>query len=139
MKRMIAVLIGTAVLTAACSAGNVFELEVGQCFNDPDDFEVVSNVEMLDCSEPHDNEVYYLYDMTQDDFPGAAAVQDLVQIECIAKFDSYVGSEYLTSSLDIGAFFPTNETWDQDDREVICFLYDREFNQLTGPAQGTAL
>jgi len=139
MKRIIAVLVGMAALTAACSAGNVFELEVGQCFNDPDNFEAVSEVEMLDCSEPHDNEVYFLFDITQDDFPGAFAVQELAQTECINNFDSYVGSEFLTSSLDIGAFFPTNETWDQDDREVICFLHDLELAKLTGSAQGTGL
>ena len=139
MKRTIALLISIAALAAACSSGNVFELEVGQCFNDPDNFEQVSDVEMIDCSDPHDNEAYHLYEMTQGDFPGDAAVQDLAQIECIGKFDAYVGSDYATSSLDIGAFFPTNETWDQDDREVICFLYDLGFEKLTGLSEGSQL
>ncbi|MBN4047572.1 septum formation family protein [Acidimicrobiaceae bacterium AH-315-P05] len=139
MKRIIALAIGMAAISAACSSGNVFAIEVGQCFNDPDNFEEVSDVEMVDCSDPHDNEAYHVYDMTQDDFPGDAAVQDLAQIECVARFDAYVGSDYATSSLDIGAFFPTNETWDQNDREVICFLYDLDFSKLTGLSEGSSL
>ena len=139
MKRTIALLVGMAALTAACSSGNVLELAVGQCFNDPDNFEEVSDVEMLDCSEPQDNEVDYLYEMTPDDFPGDVGVKELARIECLAKFESYVGSEYATSSLDIGAFFPSKETWDQNDREAICLVYDLEFAKLTGRSEGSRL
>ena len=44
-------LIATIAL-AACGEGNVFSLEVGDCFQDPGAEDEISNVEIVDCAEP---------------------------------------------------------------------------------------
>ena len=50
-----------AVAAAACSSGeSVFSLELGDCFDDPETFDEVSELDTIDCSEPHDNEIYAL-------------------------------------------------------------------------------
>jgi hypothetical protein len=43
------------------------------------------------------------------------------------------------SRLDFGALFPTEETWAEDDTEVICFVWDVEFLKLTGSMQGSGI
>ena len=93
MKRLLALLITLAVAATACE-GNVFSLSVGDCFNDPDAFTEVSDVEIVECGEPHDNEVYAVYDIPGDQFPGRTAVQDNAGENCVARFDAYVGREF---------------------------------------------
>ena len=137
MKRILAVL-AFALVAAACS-GNVFELEVGQCFDDPDSFDEVSNVEIVECATAHDNEVYELFDIPDGDFPGTTTVEEAAVEGCLAAFDPYVGRDYASSSLDVRYLVPTEDTWSSGDREVVCVLYDLNGAQLTGTVQGTSI
>lgn len=139
MNRLALLLIAIASITTACSQGNVFSLGVGDCFNDPDVLSEVSDVEMVDCGESHDNEVYATYAIPGSDFPGQAAVQSDAADGCIAAFDVYVGSDYYTSSLEINALTPTSESWGQGDHEVVCFLFDLNGAPLTTSARGTGI
>lgn len=138
MKRFAVLLIMMAALATACQ-GNVFSLSEGDCFNDPDNLSDVSDVEIVDCGGSHDNEVYATYDMPDGDFPGRSAVQNDAAENCVATFDPYVGIDFLTSSLDISALTPTDESWNQGDREVVCFLFDLNGAQLTTSARGTGI
>jgi hypothetical protein len=138
MKRLAVLLITIAALATACQ-GNVFSLSVGDCFNDPDDLAEVSDVEIVDCGGSHDNEVYASYEMSDGDFPGRTAVQNDAGENCVAEFDPYVGTDYLSSSLDISALTPTDQSWDQGDREVVCFLFDLNGAQLTTSTKGTGI
>ena len=138
MKRLIALVLSLAVVATACQ-GNVFSLSVGDCFNDPDVSDEVSDVEMVDCGETHDNEVYATYDIPGSTFPGQAAVQENAADGCLDRFQPYVGAEYLDSSLDISFLTPSDSSWDQNDREVVCFLYDFAGGTLTTSARGTGI
>lgn len=137
MKRNLA-LLAFAVIAVACG-GNVFELEVGQCFDDPDSFDEVANVEIVECAEPHDNEVYELFDLPDGDYPGDTTIEDNAVDGCLAAFDVYVGRDYASSSLDMRFLVPTPDTWGSGDREVVCVLYDLNGAQLTGSVQGTGI
>ncbi|MEX0699340.1 MAG: septum formation protein, partial [Acidimicrobiia bacterium] len=58
---------------------------------------------------------------------------------CIEQFDEYVGLAYLESDLDVFAITPSQSSWDEDnDREVICALFNLDFSKLTGSMQGAA-
>lgn len=137
MKRVVALLV-LALATTACS-NNVFDLEVGQCFNDPDSFDEVANVEIVDCTEPHDNEVFHLFDIADGSFPGDTGVSESAVEGCLAQFDGYVGLDYASSVLDIRYLVPTSETWSDGDREVVCILYHLNNEKLTGSMQGSAV
>ncbi len=137
MKRTVA-LLAFALAAAACS-GNVFDLEVGQCFNDPDSFEEVANVDIVECAEPHDNEVFELFDIPDGDFPGDVAVGETAVEGCLAAFDPYVGRDYASSAYDIRYLVPTSDTWSSGDREVVCILYDLNGAALTGSVRGSGL
>jgi hypothetical protein len=140
----IALLVGAlTVLASGCSA-SVLSLDVGECFDDWEGSltgatQEVTDVPIVDCAEPHDNEVYTVSNMPTGPFPGDAGIEEWTIARCEETFDGYVGTAYLDSRLDFGALFPTEETWADGDTEVICFLWDSDFLKLTGSMQGSGI
>jgi hypothetical protein len=131
MRARSASLIALALVAVACG-GNAFELEAGQCLNEPDT-EEVRNVEVVDCSEPHDLEVYRTGELPDQTFD--PAIIDGASFEiCLAAFDGFVGTPYADSELDIYYLIPSEQSWADGDREVVCAVYDLSGEQLTGTA-----
>lgn len=112
-------------------------MSVGQCFDDQDEVEI-SSVPEVDCSEPHDNEVFALIGYTETDvYPGQTAMTDIGTNLCIERFEAYVGLSYAESDLDVFPITPTESSWnEQDDREIICALYALDLSKLTGSMRG---
>ena len=126
------------VVATACSAGNVWQLEVGDCFDDWDGAtaqtgsQEITDVPIVECAEPHDNEIYSMEDLPDGSYPGNAAVEEAVVEMCYDGFEAFVGLPYEESTLDFGWLFPTADSWADGDREVVCFVYDYELAKLTG-------
>lgn len=103
----------------------VVDLEVGQCFLNPESTDQ-TEVSETACDEPHDAEVFATFDLDFDrdaDFPGAAQVQTAGQEGCQARFADYVGQPYEESPYFLSALVPTQRTWNgRNDREVVCAL-----------------
>lgn len=139
--RAIVLLTALILGATACSGGgssSVFDLSVGDCFTSPEADEI-SSVDVVDCGSPHDHEVYLLFDLDDDDFPGSAAVSRLASDTCLGSFDEYVGTEYTESALAIGFLPPSESTWDSGDREVVCYLFDANGAKLISTAKGSGL
>jgi len=136
MKRLLFTLLAATLLATACQS-SVFDLEVGQCFNDPDDPNgEIASVETVECTEPHHNEVYHVFDLTNDAYPGDDKVSELAFEGCLDAFDPYIGFEYQSSEFEIFQITPTALTWtQQDDREVVCAVYDLSGQKWTGTAR----
>lgn len=132
---LMAVLVVVALVASACSA-SVLKLDIGTCFDDPDTFEQVEDVPIVDCADPHDNEVFANVDLTGSDYPGQDQVENRATQICYDHFSDYVGISYEESVYDIGWLFPTAETWDAGDREVICFGYHIDLEKITGSING---
>ena len=129
---------------AIISGGNVdaFQLRVGDCFDDAYvGFGDVSEVDQLPgvpCSEPHDNEVYAAFDVQIASFPNDDEMATMAFDSCLEHFESFVGSDYQSSELDIVTLYPSEESWElQNDREIVCALYDMNTVKLTGSARGS--
>lgn len=139
-KKTLLFTLALAVVLSGCGDSSVFELEVGTCFNDEGASEEVASVPVVDCAEPHDNEIYYLFDLDGSSFPGEEAVVDLAYTGCYDRFESFVGRSYEESVLDFAPLYPTADGWtDLDDREVVCFVYDLDFKKLTGSMAGSGV
>jgi hypothetical protein len=115
-------------------------LDVGSCFDDQAlDATEVTSVPIVDCAEPHDNEVYLLFDVTDTIFPGEDGLMEAAADGCFEEFESFVGLEYSQSILDYSWFTPTAQSWEEGDREVICYLYDLDLKKLTGTMAGSGV
>lgn len=120
---------------------SVFELAVGTCFNDPGSAEEIQAVVAVPCEEAHDNEVFALVNHPAGDeapFPGREALSALGDEQCQGQlFEDYVGMAYPDSRYHATQLTPTEGSWAQGDREIVCLLYDPEV-QITGSARGSA-
>lgn len=111
---------------------SVFELEVGDCIGTPSGPTVTG----VPCSQPHDFEVYALFDVpggASAPYPGDASITDTADTGCQGdRFTDYVGEPYSTSEIYATSLSPSEATWTQQgDREVVC-LARAQSGQLTG-------
>jgi hypothetical protein len=85
---------------------------------------MVSSVETVPCSEPHSQEIYAVVTLPEGDFPGMDTIFEQAEELCIAEFESFVGLPYEESALYLHYLTPSEESWSDGDREVVCKVYD---------------
>jgi hypothetical protein len=131
---------------AIVDAGDVsaFDIRIGDCFDDAGVFaegdSEVSKVPAIPCSEPHDNEVYAVFDVSLSSFPVGDEMSNIAFDSCLERFQPFVGKDYESSSLDIATLYPSQESWDrQNDREVVCVVFDVNAKKLVGTVKGLAI
>ncbi|MDJ0747876.1 MAG: septum formation family protein [Woeseiaceae bacterium] len=135
---------GTGAIVGEGSV-NAFTIRIGDCFNDTASISTaeggeVSSLPAVPCSEPHDNEVYAVFDLGVAEFPEGNAMSTMAFDACRNRFESFVGVDYESSALDILALYPTRESWElQGDREVVCAVFEMNAKKLTGSARNTAI
>jgi hypothetical protein len=144
-----ALLLGLALLLAGCSdAGedvSVYDIRVGDCFNDPGEIskKVITEKDLpkRPCTQPHDNEIFAVFEhpgAKGAPFPGDDELERFVGEECLERFEAYVGEPYNDSTLAIGTIRPVKKSWeDEDDRAAACFLYGDDHEPLTGSKRGS--
>ncbi len=123
--------VGVGVFSLFNTSKTVNEIAVGDCMDVPDE-DVFSTIDTIDCTEPHDLEVFALVDLSEYSFdfssiasyPGDDEVYTAAFDACWIEFETYVGVPYEDSVIYMDAFTPTLEGWDeQGDRIVNCVLY----------------
>lgn len=117
-------------------------LAVGDCFDNHgsiDDPSEAARIDEVDCSLPHDAEVYVVDSIDQPagaPYPDQLTMIDAVGQACGTTFETFVGTAYQASALDVLTFVPLEDTWDVlDDRTLICAVYNRDRTPMPG---GTA-
>jgi hypothetical protein len=122
---------------------NAFTLQVGDCImlSELASSGDVSDVPAVPCAAPHEAEVYALVDIEAAEdapFPGTAKIEEIAIELCDSQFEGYVGVPPDASAIDhTPALFPSSASWtDAADREVVCVLFDPEFESLTGTLKG---
>ena len=143
LRVMLTVLV-MVLLATACGSKSVSSLEVGDCFDDEasqtlGEVAEVSTVPIVDCGEPHDNEIFAIYDeVGSGPYPGIDALLERARTGCIERFDAFVGISYFDSELEVFSITPSEDGWDDGDREVICSLYEISLAKMTGTQRGVA-
>jgi hypothetical protein len=130
---------GQAVTAITVAAG---DLVVGDCFQqpaDPPDDEVVEfdEVEVVRCDLGHDNEAFHAFVLEDEGLPDAREIDRRIDERCIPAFEAFVGTSYMSSELDLFGLWPTEDTWADGDREVMCVLYAMDLSKLEGSAEGS--
>ena len=127
---------------AIVGGGNVgaFSVRVGDCFNNvSSQDDQVASVPGVPCAEAHDNEAFAIFDVSIESYPDESAMYELSYVSCMEHFETFVGRDYESSSLEITTMYPSPESWEQDDREIVCAVFDMNANQLVGSAAGRGL
>ncbi len=118
---------------------DAFQVRQGDCFDDPNlNSDEFSSLPGVPCADPHDNEAYAVFDLTMASYP-EVEIADISQESCIERFEGYVGRDYETSTLDVFSMYPTAEGWAQNDREVVCAVYDMAGEKLVGSVRGSGI
>jgi hypothetical protein len=115
---------------------SVFELNVGDCFDD-EETGSIGSVPIVDCAQPHDNEIYFAFAMTEPAYPGREATSQIAGDGCLAEFEAFVGIAYPDSALEIYPIYPSEGSWSQGDRVVYCALYALDLSKLEGSMEGS--
>jgi len=120
-----------------------FLVAAGDCFDDPggagSPFDLdTGQIDLIDCAEPHDNEVYLAEEYTESEsYPGDDALRAAATAACEPAFNTYVGISYEESRFFSYFLLPSPASWDANARTIVCVLYDPEAKTV-GTASGSA-
>lgn len=148
-RRHLAALAATAVAVltlaalSACSGSSgsssesVFDVKPGQCFTAPGSVKAeLSKVSHVGCTKAHTQEAYAVVEFrpsaaavasgapsSTSTFPGGDVLTTFAKGACAQRFTSYVGIDYLDSSLFFTYLVPSARSWEQnDDHTILCFI-----------------
>lgn len=125
----------TGQVTESSNVG-VFSVKLGDCMLDTGTG-MLTDANVLPCTDPHDQEVYYEITMPDGEFSDADI--DAATQECIGDaYTSFVGVAYDDSELAVTTLVPTKDSWEQNnDRVIQCIIFDPA-GQTTGSLAGAA-
>lgn len=125
---VLAAVFGMAAL-AACSEAPT--AAIGDCIDSADlpDGDL-AELPTVSCDESHDLEVFHAFDLDEGEFPGEDEMSIQAEDQCMPVFEEYVGMQYQQSEIWVTTVFPSQETWDIGDREVLCLLESEETTSL---------
>jgi hypothetical protein len=93
----------------------------------------VETLPIIDCALSHTHEIYSTIDYPDDVFPGIEALDDFAEVKCLEAFEPFVGTSPFDSTLSYSWLVPMLQGWnDEEDREVLCVLMDRDGTPLVG-------
>ena len=102
------------------TVGQVSSTEVGSCLLDPHAGGATWTVS--DCSAAHDAEVYFVYPMRSQQWPGSDEVSATADSVCLDAFEGYTGELWDDSDHDYDFFVPDEQEWDNGERQVVCVI-----------------
>jgi hypothetical protein len=89
------------------------------------------------CEEPHEHELYDLFELAAGPYPGDEQMRAFAIEHCSAEFQNYVGISPDESELDFFYVYPDRNFWEQGYREGGCSLFHGAGVHLTGSMQGS--
>jgi hypothetical protein len=117
---------------------DVFSLEVGDCeAGNPTEGEV-SETKVIDCAEPHGGEIYAASYLPDGDFPSDEEIVAQADADCYAGFESFIGADWDDSMYNYSWYYPTESSWADGDREILCIVYHDGGEQISGSLAGLA-
>jgi hypothetical protein len=131
----------TTTTEAPLSAGRQFSFyvpAVGDCFDVRTADKAPPIYLKLDCSLPHQSEVFATIEVTGKDYPGQQILEAAAKKTCPTSWEAYVGKPYETSSYGIGYLLPDETGWGNGIRHVTgCLIQPGTADRSAGSAKGT--
>jgi hypothetical protein len=114
---------GVLVALTAGACGGGFQLAVGDCVRLPASGagpDGLAEVTQVDCDEPHELEVFHVFELGPEQTSGQALVTAIADTCLGDPWLDYVGTAPDETSLELLPFPPTDDDLDRGDREVVC-------------------
>jgi hypothetical protein len=127
----------SGMVTATSEAADVFSIRVGDCLDDGRSATEVDTVPTVPCTGPHDSEVYASVELSDGDYPGQDAIFARADEQCLVEFEVFLGESWTVSPYDFSYYHPTEKSWNDGDREILCVIYDPA-GPVTGSLAGAA-
>jgi len=147
------ILVGVLGLVVFVARGpgptTAFTLKAGDCFDIPGDTQV-GDIATLDCSTPHDAEVFMAGALPTPSLSGASAgppaypddagIGQWVAANCGGNTQAlYLGAHTQTlPNVVVGYFFPDANAWTHGERQVTCYLHTPDGSKLDRPLGGAS-
>lgn len=115
---------------------DVSEMRVGDCFEAGDD-EEISEVNALQCSEPHTYQVFAVIEHETATYPSDTELETIFATICLSPYEEFVGTAYADSTLYATMFWPTEDSFADGDRGYVCVLNEDDLSPITGSMEGS--
>jgi hypothetical protein len=114
---------------------SVMSLRVGDCLNGLREGQNISDLPGVPCAEPHEGEVFAVFDLPAGAYPGDAKIAGDAERECSDRFEAYAPSSVDDTAIELFFLHPTRLSWAQGDHEVTCVATDPT-RKRTGSIKG---
>jgi len=94
-------------------------VEAGDCYDEAD----ADSVTVVDCTTAHGYEVFASLLLADGDYVQSTISAD-AEARCRTAFGTFIGLEFDASALGLRYVAPSERTWEQGDREVLCVAFD---------------
>jgi len=110
-------------------------LQVGDCVNGLKNTTNLLSLPGVPCTQPHEGEVFAVFDLPAGDYPGSAAVDQEVSRECNDRLGAYSPSAETNPDVGLFSVYPLEQNWRRGDRQVVC-LATATAGTTTGSIKG---
>ncbi len=112
------------------------ELRIGDCFSDNALDGSSDPVPTVSCDKQHDDEAFVIVKTPNvTDYPGDWALSKTADALCRPLFEKFVGAPLDRTNLDYSEIYPTEDSWNNGDRAVLCYAFEDD-NPVTGVLEG---
>ena len=116
---------------------DVLDLRVGDCLDTHGKPGITATVPVVTCDLEHDSEAYSTITLDGEIYPGDDTVRSTAEQGCTSAFVEFAGINYEESTLDYAYYFPTQGSWAEGDRRILCLILDPDA-RVTGTLEGAA-
>ena len=127
---------GTSTIAGSPARGPAMldHLDAGTCFDTPSAIDVVAVVTVVPCQNPHDEEVFAVFELSTSRAPSAADAAETGLDECLARFTPFHGSFEVSDGLDVIVYTPDEQAWRSGDRTATSAVARIDGAPLVGSA-----
>jgi len=110
----------------AATTTPIAEAAVGTCFNRQANVDSQGKfIDPIDCTQPHDSEVFYSAAVADASYPDDAGWKQDVLNDCHPAFKAYTGVTYGQNPWQIYYIYPSTQAqWDGGDHMLLCYTTD---------------
>jgi hypothetical protein len=123
--------------TASLADGDdvkVQQLAPGQCLNGLQESSAIRDLPVVPCTQPHEGEVFAVFNLADGDFPGDQQVAKLAEKGCVDRVETHAKKAADDPNLEIYFLHPTQTSWRLGDQGVTCVAMSST-GKVTGSIQ----